>query len=122
MKDLIYSIFYLLFIGTLLYSISSANAAPFVTSDATTQKVTHCGILLDTGAKVEVPVTTVTPTSAICKYDVGGVTVGSHTIKATFINVDPVWGRSESVTSLPLDFARPDQTIATPPSGLGISK
>jgi hypothetical protein len=99
-----------------------ALSAPFVTSDATTQKVTHCGILLDSGAKVEVPVVSVSPTSAICKYDVGGVVVGAHTIKATFINVDPLWGRSESVYSVPLDFERPAQTIPTSPSGLGLSK
>lgn len=98
------------------------SAAPFITSDATTQKVTHCGIVLNNGTKIEVPVVSVSATSAICKYDVGGVAVGPHTIKATFINIDPVWGRSESVFSTPLDFERPAQVIPTSPSGLGLSR
>ena len=101
---------------------SLALAAPFVTSDPTTQKVTHCGILLDSGTKVDVPVATVSTTSAICKYDIGAVNVGPHVIKATFVNIDPVWGRSESVTSVPLDFVRPDNAITNPPVGLGIVK
>ena len=111
-----------LFLITILMSTPYVSAAPFVTSDATTQKVTHCGVLLDNGVKIDVPVTSVSTTSAICKYDVGSVTVGPHTIKATFVNIDAVWGRSESVYSVPLDFIRPDQTIPTSPSGLGISK
>jgi hypothetical protein len=97
-------------------------ATPFVTSDPTTQIVTHCGVLLDSGAKVDIPVTTVNVTSAICKYDIGTVSVGPHTIKVTFVNIDPVWGRSESVTSVPLDFVRPSNAITNPPTGLGIVK
>lgn len=112
----------ILWLFFLLLGPAIAMATPFVVSDPTTQKVTHCGIQLDSGAKVEVPVTSVSTTSAICKYDVGGVTIGTHNIKATFINVDPVWGRSESVFSVPLDFVRPNNTIATPPTGLDISK
>lgn len=99
-----------------------ANAAPFVTSDPTTQKVTHCGILLNSGAKIEIPVTSASATTAICKYDIGTVAVGTHTIKATFINIDPVWGRSESVTSIPLDFVRPNNVVNNPPTGLDITK
>ena len=106
-----------------LYALCNiAIAAPFVTSDPTAQKVTHCGILLDSGVKVDVPVTTVNATNAICKYDIGTVSIGLHTIKATFVNIDPVWGRSESVTSVPLDFVRPDNAITNPPTNLGIVK
>lgn len=97
-------------------------ATPFVTSDPTAQKVTHCGILLDTGAKIEVPVVTVTPTTAKCSYDVGSVSIGTHTIKATFINVDPLWGKTESVYSLPLNFERPNSAISNAPTGLDITK
>jgi hypothetical protein len=97
-------------------------AAPFVVSDSTTQTVTHCGILLDTNAKVEIPVTTVTPTTAICKFDVGNVSVGSHTIRATFINFDPLWGRNESVQSVGFTFERPGASTLISPSGLGLSK
>jgi hypothetical protein len=111
----------LLLLTTILIT-TYVSAAPFVTSDATTQKVTHCGVLLDSGAKVEVPVVSVSATSAICKYDVGGVAVGPHTIKTTFINIDPVWGRNESAYSVPLNFERPGVDTVTPPSGLGISK
>ena len=99
-----------------------ANAAPFVTSDPTTQTVTHCGALIDSAAKVDSVVDIVTPTSFRCKIDIGTVSVGTHTIKATFVNIDPVWGRSESVNSLPLDFVRPGNTVTSPPSGLGIVK
>ncbi len=117
MKNLkLLSLFALLVLPLYVYS------APFVTSDATTQKVTHCGILLDTGEKVEVPVTTVTPTSAICKYDVGGVTVGTHTIAATFINNDQLWGRTESAQSVNFTFVRPNNDIANPPTGLDVTK
>ena len=111
-----------LFLIAILMAAPYVSAAPFITSDATTQKVTHCGIVLNNGTKIEVPVVSVSATSAICKYDVGGVAVGPHTIKATFINIDPVWGRSESVFSTPLDFERPAQVIPTSPSGLGLSR
>jgi hypothetical protein len=114
---------HVLLLVTGLYALCSiAIASPFVTSDPTTQKVTHCGILLDSGAKVDVPVTTTNATSAVCKYDISLVTVGPHTIKATFVNIDPIWGRSESVTSAPLDFVRPDNAITNPPTNLGIVK
>jgi hypothetical protein len=99
-----------------------ASAAPFVTSDPTTQKVTHCGILLDSGAKLEIPVTSASATTAICKYDVGNVTIGTHTIKATFINVDPTWGKTESPYSIPLSFERPNSTVSNAPTGLDITK
>lgn len=101
---------------------SLSFASPFVVSDATTQKVTHCGVMLDSGAKVDVPVVSDSPTTAICKYDIGGVSVGPHTIKTTFINIDPIWGRSESVYSTPLDFVRPGDTVSQPPAGLNIVK
>lgn len=111
-----------LLLAAMLLLPSLVVASPFVVSDPTTQTVTHCGILLDSGVKVDIPVTTVNATSAICKYDIGGVSVGPHAIKATFINIDPVWGRSESVTSVPLDFVRPGNVITNPPVGLGIVK
>jgi len=109
-------------LASILIIPTSVLATPYVQSDPTTQIVTHCGILLDNGTKVDVPVVTVNATSAICKYDIGGVAVGPHTIKATFVNIDPVWGRSESVYSVPLDFVRPGNAITNPPAGLGIIK
>jgi len=122
MKNIFIVLFSAFLMFALLVKCNQAQATPFVVSDSTTQTVTHCGILLDSNAKVEVPVVTVTPTTAICKYDVGNVSVGQHTIKATFINVDPLWGRNESVQSAPFDFIRPGAGTITSPSGLGLSK
>lgn len=97
-------------------------ATPYVVSDQTPQKVTHCGVVLDGGTKYDVPVATATPTTATCKIDISAVSVGQHTIKASFVNIDPTWGRSESVFSSPLDFVRPDNVIAFPPNNLVITK
>ena len=111
------SLFALLLLPLYVYS------APFVTSDATTQKVTHCGFVLDNGTKIDVPVITVTPTTAKCSYDVGAVSIGTHTIKATYVNIDPLWGKSESASfSLPLNFERPNKEISNAPTGLDVTK
>jgi len=105
---------------TLLLGLPSiAIAGPFVTSDPTTQIVTHCGYVLDVEAKVDSPIAVVTGGN-ICKIDVGAVAAGSHTLKATFVNIDPVWGRSESVFSAPLTFVRPASTLPTAPTTLTI--
>ena len=98
----------------------NALAAPFVVSDPTTQIVTHCGLYLDAASPVDVPVVK-TATGANCKFDINSVSTGVHTVKATFINIDPTWGRSESVTSAPFTFIRPASTMANSPTGLAIS-
>jgi len=95
-----------------------SHTAPYVISDPTTQSVAACGIVIDSAAKVESPVATVAG-GKICKYDVSGLTTGQHTITATFIGNDPVWGRLESVPSLPLVLSRPG--TPTSPGGLAIS-
>ena len=84
-----------------------------VVSDPTNQTVTHCGVTLDTNAKVDVPVETVTGGKR-CKFDANSVTAGTHVIKMTFINADSVWGRLESVDSAPLTFTRPANPSQTP--------
>lgn len=112
----------LFFICLLLILSTMAEASPFVVSDPTAQKVTHCGVVLDSGSKIDVPVITVTPTTAICKYDISAVSIGQHTIKTTFIYIDPVWGRAESTFSAPLDFERPSGTISNAPTNLTIIK
>jgi hypothetical protein len=99
----------------LLLGANWASAAPFVESDPTTQTVSHCGVVIDTAAKYDVAVV-----ASACKIDISGVTVGTHTIKATFVRIDPIWGRSESVFSLPLTFTRPAAVMPTAPVGLVI--
>ncbi len=85
-------------------------AAPFVITDTLTPGVSQCGVFLDTSAKQVVPVTAVTTpaTGNICKFDIGSVTPGSHTLKFSAISVnDPLWGSQESAPSIPFVFVRP---------------
>lgn len=100
----------------LLTASSIAYATPFVVSDQTTQVVTHCGVALDSTPKYDTPIVT-----GACKIDISGVSAGTHTIKATFVNIDPVWGRSESVFSAPLTFVKPASVIGIAPANLVIS-
>jgi len=93
-----------------------ATAAPFIVSDPTTQTVTGCGVQIDTAAKYDTTVV-----NKACHIDISKVAVGPHIIKATFFNVDPVWGRSESVFSAPLTFIRPVAAILTAPLGIALT-
>ncbi len=103
-------------LALLLYICATfAHSAPFVVSDPTTQTVTHCGIVINSDTKIDSPVETVTGGKR-CKYDLTGYAPGALSIKATFINVDPVWGRQESVFSVPLVLQKP--TSPVPPAGL----
>jgi hypothetical protein len=105
-----------LLIFALLLPIT-ANAAPFVVSDMSPQLANKCGIVLDTSSKVESDTETVTGGKR-CKYDISGVLVGQHTIKASYISIDPVWGRAESAYSAPLVFTRPVAATPVAPTGL----
>lgn len=97
-----------------------AGAAPFVISDPSTDtpQPTHCGLLLDAAAKVDVAVAKDANGKAYCQFDMAGITTGAHTVKATFILVDPTWGRVESPVSVPLALTRPGSPTA--PAGLGL--
>lgn len=95
-----------------------SQAAPFLTTDPTTQEVTHCGIFVDALPKTEIAVTT-SGTGKICKYDLANISGGSHTISATFILKSPIWGDEESAKSSVLNFTRPGGV--TSPSGLGLT-
>ena len=99
----------LLLVLTLLSPV--ALAAPFAVSDPLDPASTHCGVLLDAAAKVVIPVT---PDAGgnICKFDLAGISNGSHTVRMTAIANDPVWGSQESAESLPLSFVRPGQPAA----------
>jgi hypothetical protein len=107
----------------LLFAVvsTSLSAAPFLESDpypsASTPKPTHCGIYLDTGAKVEVAATSDT-SGVYCKFDVNSVAVGAHVAKATHILKDPIWGNLESPMSNTVNFTKPGSPSA--PSGFGL--
>ena len=81
---------------------AAAFAQPFVVADVVAG-VSQCGVYLNAAPKVTVPAS-----SLLCKYDISGVSVGSHTIRMTAISVaDPIWGTQESVQSAALNFTRP---------------
>jgi len=94
----------------LALSVGVVYAAPFVVSDPTLQGVTHCGSVLDGGVKVD-SVVAVSPLGKSCKIDVGSAATGNHSITASFVNIDPVYGRQESVQSAPLDFTVPSKSL-----------
>lgn len=96
---------------------SIAFAAPFVKSDPLDPRATHCGWTVDATPKVDLPVLA-TPTGNICNYDLASISVGAHTIKATAVVLDPVWGRLESADSIPLSLSKPG--IPLVPAGLGL--
>ncbi len=95
-------------LGLVAFLFSSvALSQPFVVTDPVVAGVTQCGVFLNSAPKVTIPVTS-TPGGNICKYSVGSVNNGSHTIQMTAITVnDPVWGSQESAKSAPLSFVRP---------------
>ena len=99
--------------AALWFCIGLAIAAPFVVSDPTLQGVTHCGSVLDGGVKVD-SVVAVSPLGKSCKIDIGSVGGGNHSITASFVNIDPVYGRQESVQSAPLDFTVPGKSLNAP--------
>ena len=94
----------------LVLSCGVVYAAPFVVSDPTLQGVTHCGYVLDGGVKVD-SLVSVSPLGKSCKIDIGAVGVGNHSITASFVNIDPTYGRQESVQSAPLDFTVPAKSL-----------
>lgn len=105
----------------LLLLTNAALAAPFVISDPSTDtpQPTHCGLLLDTAPKVDVVVAKDGGGKAYCRFDMASLTTGAHTVKATFVIIDPVWGRQESPVSVPLALTRPGSPTA--PAGLGLT-
>ena len=97
----------------LVLSCGVVHAAPWVVSDPTLQGVTHCGSVLDGVVKVD-SLVAVSPLGKSCKIDIGAVGVGNHSITASFVNIDPVYGRSESVMTPPFVFVVPSGTINAP--------
>lgn len=85
---------------------AQATAAPFIVSDPLDPRATHCGWVIDSGTKQDVLVGTAAA-DKVCKYDLSAVAVGTHTVTATAVAIDPVWGRMESASSVPFSFTRP---------------
>jgi hypothetical protein len=78
-----------------------------VVSDPVDPGVTHCGFFLDGGVKLTVPVNVV-GTVKNCELTLSDtLSNGAHTVTATAIIVDPVFGSRESPQSLPLSFVKP---------------
>ncbi len=92
---------------------TSVAAAPFIVSDPLDTRATHCGWKFNTDARVDVPVA-LSGTDKICKVDLAGKTVGTYTITATAVAVDPVWGRMESAPSANFTLSVPGP-LAIPP-------
>ena len=107
------SVLVLMALCLLALSFGVVYAAPFVVSDPTLQGVTHCGYVLDGGVKVD-SIVAVSPLGKSCKIDIGTVGVGNHSIAASFVNIDPIYGRSESVLSAPLEFTVPAKILNAP--------
>src|SRR3990167_7583887 len=105
----------LLLVLTLLSTL--AISAPFVVSDPLDPRATHCGILMGAAPKVVIPVVAEAGGN-ICKFDLAGISNGSHTVKMTAIANDPIWGSQESAESVPLSFVRP--VAPSVPGGLGL--
>lgn len=105
-------------LGLLLVS-PAVLAAPFVVSDPLDPAATHCGWSMDAGTRADAPVA-MSGTNKICKLDLAHLSGGSHTVSATAVALDAVWGRRESVPSALFTFAVP--TIPAAPVGLGLQK
>lgn len=105
-------------LALLMFVSTPALASPHVVTDPVAPGVTHCGVFLDSTAKVTIAVTAVTGGN-ICKYNVAGVSAGAHTIRMTAIINDPLWGTQESPQSAPLAFTKPG--VPPTPAGLNLT-
>ena len=100
-----------------LFLSAAAQAAPYVVSDPLNPRATHCGWKIGDGERTDVLVHTM-GADKICRIDVGSLPVGSHTVSATTVAIDPIWGRDDSVPSANFTFAVPGSLSA--PVGLGL--
>ena len=78
-----------------------------VVSDPVDPAVTHCGFFLDGAPKATVPVNVVGAVKN-CELTLADTLAnGAHTVTATAIINDPVWGVKESPQTPPLSFVKP---------------
>lgn len=103
-----------------IFWASASISAPFLVSAPIQDLVTHCSYTLDSNAKVDFPVD-VSQEGNRCKIDLSDVSPGIHIVKLTFVNTNPLWGRSESEETPPFTFTRPSSTLEMNPSGLVIT-
>ena len=99
-----------------------AAASPFLSCDpfpATGIVPTHFGVVMDGGAKVDSPAVLDAAGAASCRFDLGGLAAGDHTVTVTSVIINPVWGRAESAATPPFTFTRPSPPKA--PSHITIS-
>lgn len=96
---------------SLLAAVAIPAQAAYVMADVEAG-VTQCGFYLD-GATSPALVS-ITPPATTCRYNVGTVTVGTHTITADARKPDPVWGLITSPKSAPFSFTRPGPTGNAP--------
>ena len=97
-------------------------AAPFIVCDpypTTGIQPNEFEFVMDAQSPVYPVPETLGDGSVRLKYDVGGVSVGQHSVLVKACINDPVWGRLCSIAS-PFDFTRPQ--AAAPLSGIGLSK
>ena len=95
----------------MLLTSAAAWGAPWVITDPVAVGVTHCGRYEAGVFKIDVPIV-----AGACKFDIGTQPVSTVSYTATAVINDQVWGRQESVQSLPLSVVRP--AAPQPPVGL----
>lgn len=105
----------------LLFGMASVcAAAPFVVCDlypTTATQPDGFTVVVDNGASVDSTAQAVTGGVRLY-YDVGGVSVGSHTMRVKAYKVDAVWGRLESEEAV-FTFVKP--AVPARPTGIGLS-
>jgi len=99
----------------LLLLPAAVNAAPFLSSDATTDtNINICSVSLNAGPYVDKPLST----DRKCYFDLQEtvpLATGTHNVNAKFVVNHPVWGRLESAVAN-FTFSKPSTPVQ--PSGL----
>lgn len=95
---------YLLAVLMVLISFN-AWAAPFLTSDVTTDNPDGFIVIMD-GQTITSPAQAVTGGKRL-HHDLAGISTGSHSGTVIEYRNDPVWGRLESSTPTPFSFVKP---------------
>jgi len=117
----------LIFASLLVLSLATfAWPSPFVISAPYTAPAVipdYFKVVLDATPAVNSPAYQVPATSNyILHFDVGGVTVGSHTLSVQACKAATLWGPEACSAAVNFPFVRPATTVAPAgPSGIGLS-
>ena len=116
----------LILLGSLLLFAVPAWASPFVVSAPYTAPAVipdYFKVVLDGAPPVNSPAYQVPATSNyILHFDVGSVTVGSHTLSVQACKAATLWGPEACSAAANFPFARPATVVAPAgPSGIGLS-